>query len=77
MVKRADGFWQTTISIPNDASQINFVFNNGSGSWDNSNGQNWNVNISGSCAAGTVASDPCTPVRGNAVQLFYNGSLVS
>lgn len=77
MVKRADGFWQTTISIPNDASQINFVFNNGSGSWDNNNGQNWNVNISGSCAAGTATSNPCTLVHGNAVQLFYNGSLAS
>jgi glucoamylase len=77
MVQRADGFWQTTISIPNDASQINFVFNNGSGSWDNSNGQNWSVNISGSCPTGTVASNPCTPVHGNSVQLFYNGSLAS
>jgi glucoamylase len=77
MVKRADGFWQTTISIPNDASQINFVFNNGSGSWDNNNGQNWNVNISGSCAAGTATSNPCTPMHGQPVQLFYNGSLAS
>jgi glucoamylase len=77
MVKRADGFWQTTISVPNDASQINFVFNNGAGSWDNNNNANWNVNISGSCASGTVTSSPCTPVHAQAVQIFYNGSLAS
>jgi glucoamylase len=77
MVKRADGFWQTTISNPNDATQINFAFNNGSGVWDNNNGQNWNVTISNSCPSGTVTSNPCTPVAGNAVQLFYNGSLAS
>jgi hypothetical protein len=76
-VKRADGFWQTTISIPNDATQINFALNNGSGVWGNNNGQNWNVTISNSCASGTATSNPCTPVAGNAVQLFYNGSLAS
>lgn len=46
MVKRADGFWQVTISVPNDANQINFAFNNGSGNWDNNGGGNWNVGIS-------------------------------
>ncbi|HET8913673.1 MAG TPA: glycoside hydrolase family 15 protein [Ktedonobacteraceae bacterium] len=46
MAKRADGFWQVTISVPNDASQINFAFNNGAGSWDNNGGGNWNVGIS-------------------------------
>ncbi len=74
MVKRADGFWQTTIAVPNDAGQINFAFNDGSGNWDNNNGQNWNVAIAGACQAGTVTSNPCSPVHGNGVQLFYAGA---
>jgi Starch/carbohydrate-binding module (family 53) len=63
--------------VPNDASQINFVFNNGAGSWDNNNNANWNVSISGSCSSGIVTSSPCTPVHAQAVQIFYNGSLAS
>jgi glucoamylase len=77
MVKRSDGFWQTTISVPNDATQINFVFNNGSGTWDNNNNNNWNVSITGGCSAGTVTANPCTPVHALAVQIFYTGSLAS
>ena len=77
MVKRSDGFWQTTISVPNDATQINLVFNNGNGSWDTNNNQNWNANISGGCASGTVTASPCAPVHAQAVQIFYNGSLTS
>jgi glucoamylase len=77
LVQRADGFWQTTISIPNDAAQINFAFNNGAGSWDNNNGQNWNLEIGGSCPAGPATSNPCSPVHGKAAQLFYNGPLAA
>ena len=77
MVKRSDGFWQTTITVPGDATQINFVFNNGSGTWDNNNNQNWNVNISAGCSSATVTAVPCTPVHAQALQIFYNGSLAS
>ncbi len=80
MVKRADGFWQTTISIPSNATQINFAFNNGAGTWDNNGGKNWNVTIgssSSSCSAtSSVTSTPC-PVHGQPATITYTGSLAA
>lgn len=46
MAKRADNFWQPTISVPSGATSINMAFNNDNGTWDNNNGGNYNVNIS-------------------------------
>lgn len=46
MVKRADNFWQATISVPSNATQINMAFNNDNGTWDNNNTQNYNLSIS-------------------------------
>lgn len=45
MVKRSDGFWQATISVPSDATQINAAFNNDNGTWDNNNTNNYNLSI--------------------------------
>jgi hypothetical protein len=45
MVKRADGFWQTRITIPIDATQINLAFHDESGRRDNNSGNNWNFAI--------------------------------
>ncbi len=81
MVKRADGFWETTISVPIDATSINFAFNDGAGNWDNNGGGNWNVSI----GAGTiypalstpVLSFPYVPVQGQQVTISYNGSLAA
>jgi hypothetical protein len=81
MVKRADGFWQTTISVPTDATQINFAFNNGSGSWDNNGGGNWNVSIATAnpspALATPVMSFPYVPVQGQQVKIVYNGTLAA
>jgi len=81
MVKRADGFWQTTISVPTDATQLNFVFNNGNGSWDNNGGGNWNVSIGTAnpspVLATSVMSFPYVPVQGQQAKIIYNGSLAS
>lgn len=45
MVKRADGSWQTAISVPVDATSINFCFTDRT-SWDNNGGGNYNLNMS-------------------------------
>ncbi len=79
MVKRTDGFWQTTISLPTDATQINLSFNNGGGSWDNNGGSNWNVSINPAdpspALAAPVMSFPYLPVQSQQVKITYNGSL--
>ncbi len=41
----ASNFWQYSVNIPNSATQLNCVFNNGSGTWDNNNGANWNFTV--------------------------------
>ncbi|HEU5227428.1 MAG TPA: carbohydrate-binding protein, partial [Ktedonobacteraceae bacterium] len=81
MVKRADGFWQTTISVPTDATQLNFAFNDGQGNWDNNGGGNWNVSISAGASSPALAtpvmSFPYVPVQSQQVKITYNGSLAS
>ncbi|MDR3456472.1 MAG: carbohydrate-binding protein [Verrucomicrobiae bacterium] len=42
----ASNWWQYTVSIPNNATSLNCVFNNGSGTWDNNGGANWNFAVS-------------------------------
>ncbi|HKM55477.1 MAG TPA: glycoside hydrolase family 15 protein, partial [Isosphaeraceae bacterium] len=41
MIKRNDGFWETTISVPMTATGLNFAFTDGT-NWDNNGNQNWN-----------------------------------
>ncbi len=71
MVKRSDGFWQATISVPSGATQVNMAFNNNSGTWDSNGGSNYNITI------GAVSSSPNPPVAGQQVTLTYNGTLAS
>ena len=80
MIKRSDGFWQTTISVPIDATSLNFAFNDGT-NWDNNGGGNWNVSISAgttySALPTPVMSFPYVPVAGQQVKLTYNGTLAA
>jgi len=41
----ASNWWQFTTNIPNSATQLNCVFNNGAGTWDNNGGANWNFTV--------------------------------
>jgi len=38
----ASNWWQCTLTITNIATNLNCVFNNGVGGWDNNGGANWN-----------------------------------
>lgn len=79
MVKRADAFWQATISVPSGATAIDMAFNNDNGTWDNNNGQNYAISIGssgGSCSTGAVSASPC-PVAGQTTTITYSGSLAS
>lgn len=80
MVKRADGFWQTTISVPVDATSLNFVFTDGT-NWDNNGGGNWNTSISAGVtypALNTaVMTFPYLAVQSQSLTITYNGTLAS
>ena len=43
----ASSAWQFTVTVPTTATNLNCVFNNGSGTWDNSGGANWNFSVAG------------------------------
>lgn len=39
--------WTLSLDLPSDASQLDLVFNNGSGVWDNNGGADWHFQVSG------------------------------
>jgi hypothetical protein len=49
----ASNAWEFSVAVPNSATQLNCVFNNGSGTWDNNNGANWNFSISNAAPPAT------------------------
>ena len=42
----ASNWWQYTVTVPTTAANLNCCFNNGSGTWDNNGGANWNFTVS-------------------------------
>lgn len=41
------GLWSLDVTIPTSATQLDLVFNNGAGVWDNNGGGDWHFSISG------------------------------
>ncbi len=79
MVKRSDGFWETTISVPTTATSLNFAFTDGT-NWDNNGGSNWNYSISAGShtpVASPVDTWPNPLVEGQPATVYYDGSLAS
>jgi hypothetical protein len=52
----ASNWWQYTVTVPTTATNLNCVFNNGSGTWDNNGGANWNFSV----AANTTPQAPAS-----------------
>ena len=40
---KSNGVWSYTYTVPANATIVRYVFNNGSGTWDNNGGGNWNI----------------------------------
>jgi hypothetical protein len=43
----ATGKWSYTLTLPTTASQLDCVFNNGAGTWDNNSGADWHFAVTG------------------------------
>jgi len=43
----ADGVWEITVPVSASATQLDLVFNNGSGTWDNNSGADWHFTVTG------------------------------
>ncbi len=42
-----EGVWQVTVPVPSAATQLDLVFNDGAGTWDNNSGLDWHFAVSG------------------------------
>ncbi|MFH1680453.1 MAG: hypothetical protein ABIH26_07395 [Candidatus Eisenbacteria bacterium] len=47
MTRVAEDLWSYTYSIPAYATSVDFVFTDGAGHWDNNNGADWHIPVSG------------------------------
>jgi hypothetical protein len=70
----ASNWWQYTVLIPGNATNLNCVFNNGSGTWDNNGGANWNFGVATN-ANPQLPDQPqnltANPVRTNQINLSW------
>ncbi len=66
MAKISNNMWRITVQPPQAATQIDMVFNNGAGTWDNNNGQDWhfalNVCQPPVIPPGVTITNPAGPV---------------
>lgn len=75
MTKVTNNLWRITVTPPQGSTNINMVFNNGAGTWDNNNGQDWIFSLN-FCAppvipSGIVITNPATNIIvGNEVTTF-------
>ena len=73
----ASNLWLYTVVIPNTATQLNCCFNNGSGTWANNSGANWNFSVTANTNP-VMPSQPLnlvvTPVRTNQINLTWSAA---
>ena len=53
----ASNWWQFTTNVPGNATQLDAVFNNGSGAWDNNGGADWHIAVQ----TNSTPQPPATP----------------
>ena len=41
----AEGVWETTVAVPENAYQVDVVFHDGWGTWDNNGGADWHLSV--------------------------------
>lgn len=69
----ADNVWRASVTAASNAAQLDVVFNNGSGTWDNNGGQDWHFDIDGGSPGQSWALDGNLDT--NALLLAGNGGL--
>ena len=60
MHRREDGRWAYTYETPLRTKEIDVVFHDGAGTWDNNNSRDWHFPVA-SCGPPTVTHEPATP----------------
>jgi hypothetical protein len=70
-------WWQSTVTIPSTATNLNCVFNNGSGTWDNNGGANWNFAVTANSSPAAPAQPQnlvATPIATNQINLSWSAA---
>jgi hypothetical protein len=73
----ASNWWQATVTVPDNATILNCCFNNGSGTWDNNSGANWNFTVmtNGTLLAPSAPLNlAATPLATNEISLTWSAS---
>jgi len=79
MIRRGDGFWEATVSVPINATSLNLAFTDGA-SWDNNAGVNWNPTIAPVSFAPfntPVDTWPNPAPGGQPINVYYKGPLAT
>ena len=71
MTKEANGSWKATVTVP-VGTQLNAVFENQSGTYDNNGGNNYNMEIQ---MPSNVTTNPSKLTAGQTATIYYYGSL--
>jgi hypothetical protein len=70
----ASNAWQYASTVPNTATQLDCVFNNGSGTWDNNGGADWHFSVTANNnpqAPSPPQNLSATPVATNQINLAW------
>ncbi len=70
--------WEFTTTVPSTATQLDVVFNNGAGTWDNNSGADWHFPVEGGAPTGptwviqgTLDADATLAAQNGAISLWY------
>ena len=69
----AEGLWDITVPVNSSASLLDMVFNDGSGTWDNNNGADWQFTVEGGAPAPGFVMDGI--LDASAVEIAASGGL--
>jgi hypothetical protein len=67
----ASNRWELTVTVPASATQLDCVFNNGAGTWDNNGGADWHFAVAPSSGGGTNIPPPAFVLDGTAEFTSY------
>jgi len=70
--------WEISVQVPANATQMDVVFNNGAGTWDNNNGADWHFAVQGESQPGptwtlngTLDADATLAAQNGGMSLWY------
>ncbi len=73
----ASNWWEYSVTVPLSATQLDCVFNNGLGAWDNNNGTDWHFTVATNSTP-QLPPQPqnftVTPVQTNQINLAWSAS---